>query len=83
MDYNTQRTPIEELFSESYDQEDDPFNSMSTCAFDGSTGPFVSQIIYEILPMNNNTQLNLPPNPVVPQDTYPALEKSDIASEEP
>ena len=40
-----QRTPIEDIFSESDEEEDDPFNSMSTCVFDGRTSPFVSQLI--------------------------------------
>ena len=50
----TQREPIEELLSESDEEEDNPLKPLSTCVFDVSTGPFVSQIINDMVPMNKN-----------------------------
>ena len=49
----TQRTPIEESFSDSDKEEEDPFNFLSTCVFDSSNSPFVSQMINYMVPMNN------------------------------
>ena len=54
IDYMTQRTPIEDILSESDEEEDDPFNSLSTCVFDFRTIPFVSQLINEIVPMSKS-----------------------------
>ena len=54
MDYKTQRTPIEDVFSESGEEEDDPFNYLSTCVFDGRTIHFVSKIINGMVSMKNN-----------------------------
>ena len=41
----TQRTPIEDLLSESDKEEDEPFKSMLTCVFGFRTSHFVSHII--------------------------------------
>ena len=49
-----QRTPIEDIFSESDEEEDDPFNSLPTYVFDVRTSPFVSQLINEIVPMSKS-----------------------------
>ena len=54
MDDITQRTPIEDLLYESDEVEDYPFNALSICVFDGSTSPFVSHIINDMLPMNKS-----------------------------
>ena len=54
MDYMTQRTPIEDILSESDEEEDDPFNSLPTYVFDVRTSPFVSQLINEIVPMSKS-----------------------------
>ena len=54
MDDTSQRTPIKDFLSESDEEEYDPFNSLSTCISDGRTIPFVSHMINEMVPMNNN-----------------------------
>ena len=49
-----QRTPIEDLLSESDEEEDDPFNFMSTFVFNGRKNTFVSQMINDMVPMNKS-----------------------------
>ena len=53
-DDTNQRTPIEEMFSDSDEKEYNPFKYMSASVFDGRTSPSVIQIINEMVPMTKN-----------------------------
>ena len=54
IDDTNQITLTEEILSESDEEEDHPFNSLSTCVFDGRTIHFVSKIINGMVSMKNN-----------------------------
>ena len=55
MDDITKRTSIEFLLNDYDEEEDHPFKSLTTCALDDRTSPFVSYMINEMVKMNNNT----------------------------
>ena len=65
MDDTTERTPIEDHFYDSNEEEDYPFNSLSTCVFYGRTSPFVSRGINEMVPMNKNSWLTHTHTPII------------------